>query len=113
MPDRSRTKSRGRPLVWLFVLGLGVFLAVKTGWAGYGWAHLRASAYPRADALLAWLPPDTQGVAIVDPHQIHPAALGSEKSAVRSWLERVRADVKKAAGVDLAFDVDKIALTPT
>jgi hypothetical protein len=52
-------------------------------------------------------------VAIVDPHQVHPTAIGPKDSAVRTWIERVRADVKKAAGVDLAFDVDKIAVTPT
>ena len=68
--------------------------------------------YPRNDALLEWIPADTQAVAIVDPHQIRLKALGGETSVARTWLERVRADVKKAAGVDLVFDVDKVALTP-
>src|ERR1019366_8596516 len=100
---------------WVFLLGLGIaaFLAVKTGWAGFGWADLKSRLYPGNDGLLAWIPGDAQAVAIVDPHQIHPKALGSDKGAARVWLERVRSDVKNAAGVDLAFDVDKLAITPS
>ncbi len=69
--------------------------------------------YPRNDALLEWIPADTQAVAIVDPHQIRLKALGSETSVARQWRSGTgsAADVKKAAGVDLVFDVDKVAMT--
>ena len=105
-----RAKRSG--LVFLFLLAAACFIAVETGWAGFGWAQLRSVVYPRNDALLEWVPADTQAVAVVDPHQIRLKALGGEGSVVRTWLERVRADVKKAAGVDLVFDVDKVVLTP-
>jgi hypothetical protein len=33
---------------WLVLggLGLAAFLAIETGWAGFGWAELRAAVYP-------------------------------------------------------------------
>ncbi|HEY5145888.1 MAG TPA: hypothetical protein VII82_03945, partial [Polyangiaceae bacterium] len=76
---------------WIFFLMLGVaaFLAVKTGWAGFGWAALKSRVYPGNDGLLEWIPGDTQAVAILDPHQLHPMALGSDHSAAREWLDRV------------------------
>jgi hypothetical protein len=95
------------------VVGAAVFAAVETGWAGYGWADLKSRLYPGDDGLLAWVPADTEAVAIIDPHQIHAQALGAEKNAARQWLDRVRNDVKTASGVDLAFDVDKLAITPS
>jgi hypothetical protein len=115
MAERSGAKARKSRKSWvvLVCLGLAVFLAVKTGWAGFGWAQLKSTVYPGSDGLLEWIPADTEAVAIVDPHQIHPKALGWERSAAREWLDRVRHDVKNAAGVDLAFDVDKLAITPT
>ena len=115
MAERSRAKARKSSRSWVILIGLllAVFLAVKTGWAGFGWAELKSAVYPGSDGLLEWVPADTEAVAIVDPHQIHPKALGSEKSAAREWLDRVRGDVKNATGVDLAFDVDKLAITPT
>ena len=105
-------KAKRSGLVFLFLLALACFIAVETGWAGFGWGQLRSVVYPRNDALLEWVPADTQAVAVVDPHQIRLKALGGEGSVARTWLERVRADVKKAAGVDLVFDVDKVVLTP-
>jgi|CZKU01.1.fsa_nt_gi hypothetical protein len=115
MPEGTVAKKTKSRKSWVFLLGLGIaaFLAVKTGWAGFGWADLKSRLYPGNDGLLAWIPGDAQAVAIVDPHQIHPKALGSDKGAAREWLERVRSDVKNAAGVDLAFDVDKLAITPS
>jgi hypothetical protein len=115
MSDGKGTKPKKSRKSWILLLGLGIagFLAVKTGWAGFGWADLKSRLYPGNDGLLEWIPGDTQAVAIVDPHQIHPKALGSETNAAREWLERVRSDVKNAAGVDLAFDVDKVAITPS
>ena len=112
MAERKGRKSRAS---WVILIGLGLaaFLAVKTGWAGFGWAQLRSIVYPGNDGLLEWLPADTQAIAIVDPHQIHPKSLGWERSAAREWLDRVRRDVKSASGVDLFFDVDKLAITPT
>jgi len=114
MVDGRGPRPRKSRKSWVILLGLAVaaFLAVKTGWAGFGWAALKSRVYPGNDGLLEWIPGDTAAVAIVDPHQIHPKALGSDRSAAREWLERVRSDVKNASGVDLAFDVDKLAITP-
>ncbi len=109
MAQRSKSK---RALVFIVFLAAAGVLAVKTGWAGFGWAQLKSMVYPRNDALLEWIPSDAQAVAVIDPHQIRMKALGGEGSVVRTWLERVRGDVKNAAGVDLVFDVDKVALTP-
>src|SRR5262249_32945632 len=50
---------------------------------------------------------------IVDPHQLDPKALGGADSAARYHLSRTREEIKKATGIDLFFDVDKLALTPT
>jgi hypothetical protein len=99
--------------VALLVLGGVVFLAVKAGWAGFAWAHIKAATIPRDDALLAWLPADTTFVIVVDPHQVHPNTLGAAQGPVHSSFERLRADIQKATGVDLAFDVDKVAVTPS
>jgi hypothetical protein len=108
----GQRKSKRSFLVWILFLALAGVLAVKTGWAGFGWAHVKSMVYPRNDALLEWVPSDTQAVAIVDPHQIRLKSLGGEASIPRTWIERVRGDVKKAAGVDLVFDVDKLVITP-
>ncbi len=105
-------KAKRSGFVFLLLLAAACVIAVETGWAGFGWAQLRSMVYPRTDALLEWIPADTQAVAIVDPHQIRLKALGEKGTVARTWLERVRADVKKAAGVDLVFDVDKVVLTP-
>jgi hypothetical protein len=107
----GQRKSKRSFLVWLLLFGFAGVLAVKTGWAGFGWAHVKSMVYPRSDALLEWIPADTLAVAVIDPHQIRLKALGGEGSIPRTWLERVRGDVKKAAGVDLVYDVDKLALT--
>jgi hypothetical protein len=115
MADRTGLKSKKSRAGWviLLVLGLAVVLAVKLGWAGFGWAQLKSMVYPGSDGLLEWVPADTQAVAIVDPHQVHAKSLGSQQGAARVWLDRVRNDVKNAAGVDLVYDVDKLAITPT
>jgi hypothetical protein len=99
--------------VALVVFGGVVFLAIKAGWAGFAWAHIKAATVPRDDALLAWVPPDTTVVSVVDPHQVSPKNLGAAQGLVRASLERLRGDIQKATGVDLAYDVDKVVLTPT
>ena len=97
----------------LLLVALGVFAAVETGWTGFGLAALRSATFPRDEALLEWVPPDTLAVIIVDPHRVRPGGLGSAQGFVRENLDRVRANIKKATGVDLGFDVDKLVLTPT
>jgi hypothetical protein len=96
----------------LILLGGVIFLAVKAGWAGFAWAHVKAATMPRDDAVLAWVPPDTTVVAVVDPHQLSLKNLGTAQGLLRSSFERLRADIQKATGVDLAFDVDKVVVTP-
>lgn len=97
----------------LGVLVLAVVIAAQAGYVGYGYAQLRSAAFPRDEAILGYAPADTVGVLIVDPHQIDPKSLGAETSAARTWLARTRADILKATGIDLLFDVDKMAITPT
>jgi hypothetical protein len=115
MAERTGAKSKRSRAGWVLLLlfGLAAFGAVKTGWAGFGWAEAKSVVYPGSEGLLEWIPAEAQAVAIVDPHQIHAKSLGPEQGAARAWLERVRGDVKAASGVDLVFDVDKLALTPT
>lgn len=107
---KASPKGRSR-WVWLGATALAAFLAVETGWAGFGWAHLKAAVYPNDTALLGWVPGDTGAVVIVDPHQLELKALGAEGSTARTAVERTRDDVKRATGIDLAFDVDKLVLT--
>src|SRR5262245_23031089 len=115
MPEQrwaKRPKGGKAKLVVFGVLVLAMFIAVKTGWMGYGWAQLKSKAFPRDEALLAWVPADTQAVAIVDPHQLDLKALGPEQGTARTALERIRKDIKIATDIGLVFDVDKLALTP-
>ncbi len=97
----------------LGVFAVAAFLGVETGWAGFGWAKLRSAVYPNDTALLGWVPGDTGAIAVIDPHQLNRDALGGEGSTTRTALERTRDDVKKVTGIDLAFDVDKLVLTPS
>jgi len=115
MPEQSgskRTKTGKAKVIVVAVLALAAFVAVKTGWMGFGWAQLKSKTFPRDEALLAWVPPDTQAVAIVDPHQLDLKALGAEQGTARAALERVRKDIKSATNIDLVFDVDKLVMTP-
>jgi hypothetical protein len=107
----KKKRGHARWVALLLFCGL-IFLAVKTGWAGFGWAHIKSLTIPRDDALLSWVPSDSQAVAIVDPHQVSPISLGPTQGLLRSSFERLRGDIQKATGVDLAFDVDKMAVTP-
>ena len=109
---KAKPAGRGKWMA-LGVTALAGFLAVETGWAGFGWAQLRSAVYPNDMALLGWVPGDTGTIVIVDPHQLDLKALGVEGSTSRTALERTRDDVKKATGIDLAFDVDKLLLSPS
>lgn len=114
-PAKGPGRGRLRKATWIAVavLALVIGVAVQTGWAGFGWAHLWAAAFPRDVGLLAYLPRDTAAFAIVDPHHLELGAIGAGGGAVRSAIERTRDEVKKASGIDLAFDVDKLVLSPT
>lgn len=108
-------KKKGGMAKWivLLVLGLAVFIAVQTGVAGYGWAHLKAAVYPSDTGLLEYIPAEEAAVVILDPHQIDQASLGDEQSSARVALKRVRDDIDKAAGIDVALDLDKLVLSPS
>ena len=97
----------------LGVLILGVFIAVQAGYAGFGWAHLMSAVYPRDHALLGYVPVDTKVIVIVDPHQLDLKSLGGADGTPRTAIVRVREDVKKATGIDLALDVDKLIVSPS
>jgi hypothetical protein len=114
MPERGGIRSKRSLIKWglLLAVALAGFAAFKTGWVGFGWAQVKAAVWPRDESLLAWMPPTTEAVAIVDPHQLSLKALAADHSVLGPELVRVRGDVLKATGVDLAFDVDKLALAP-
>jgi hypothetical protein len=107
------TSKRGSGGKWLVLgaLALGGAVAVESGWAGYGVAQLRSAVFPRDEGLLSWVPGDTAAVVLVDPHQLKLENLGAEGGTARTALQRTRDDVKKITGIDLAFDLDKLALT--
>ena len=111
-PAPARRRAGRAKWIVLGALALGGFVAVEAGWAGFGWAQLRSAVFPRDEALLGWVPGDTGSLLIVDPHLLDQKALGAEGSAARTTLETTRDDVKRATGIDLAFDVDKLVLSP-
>jgi hypothetical protein len=108
-PARRFLKAK---LIAAAIVLLSGLIAYQGGYAGWALGHVMAKTFPRDLTLLAWLPATTTSVVIIDPHQIEPSALGSETSTVRAAIERARTDVKKLTGIDLAWDVDKLALTP-
>lgn len=109
----SPSKRRGRAKIYVLLgLILAVAVSVQTGLFGFGLAHLRAATFPQDESLLEYVPATTAGVLIIDPHQVDLAALGAEGGAARAYLTRTREEIKKAAGIDLAFDVDKLVIAP-
>jgi hypothetical protein len=114
MSERVGGRARRSVAKWIVLaaLGLAGFAAVKTGWFGFGWAQLKSMYWPRDEAILEWLPSGTAAVAIVDPHQIRLKDLAADPSSLGPTIVRIRGDVLKVTGVDLAFDVDKLAVAP-
>lgn len=108
----SSGKKGNAKWVVLGAIFLAVVVGVQTGWVGFGWAQLKSALMPSDEGLLEYVPDDAGAVVLVDPHQIEPGALGSETGAVRQWMVRTREEMKKATGVDLLFDVDKLAAAP-
>ena len=109
----STTKKRGGAKIYvLLALALVILVSVQTGIAGYGLAHLRSATFPQDEGLLEHVPATAPGVLIIDTHRLDPKALGPEDGAARTYLVRTREDIKKATGIDLWFDVDKIAIAP-
>lgn len=97
-------------LTALGVVLLAAFVGVETGYAGWGYAHLMAKVWARDESLLKWVPPRTTALVVVDPHLGDAAFLGGP---AREAIGRLKADLKKTMGIDLALDVDKAILTPT
>ncbi|WP_437603593.1 hypothetical protein [Sorangium sp. So ce590] len=106
---RKRGKAR-----YIVLLGLvfAIVLAQQTGLLGFGLSHLRAATFPKDESLLEYVHGSVAGVVIVDPHQLDLNALGADGGSVRQHIERTRDDIKKATGIDLGFDVDKLILSP-
>lgn len=114
MADKGATTKRRGRAKWIALVMVVLVLAVaaESGWLGFGWAMLRAVTFPGDEALLAYVPGDVRALAVVDPHQLELAALGGGQGVARVAIERVRADVKKVTDLDLAYDVDKLVVTP-
>lgn len=107
-------KGRGAAKIYIILgLILAIVVSVQTGLAGYGLAHLRSATFPQDEALLEYVPAAAGGVLIIDTHRLDPKALGPEEGAARAYLTRTRDEIKKATGIDLWFDVDKIAIAPS
>ncbi len=100
---------------WIALLALivGVLIAAKAGLVSYGWAALMSRTLPSDRSLLAYVPEEVPAFAIVDPHQIKPAALGPPGGPLRAALEARLDDVEKAIGIDLGYDIDKLVLSPS
>lgn len=113
-PTAPGGKKRGGMVKWaaLGALTIVFVIAAQLGYVGFGWAHLWAATFPRDESLLEYVPGDAGAIVIIDPHQLDLKALGGEDSVARAYLSRTRAEVKKATGIDLFFDVDKLTLTP-
>ncbi|AKT39981.1 hypothetical protein [Chondromyces crocatus] len=123
MPDNTistaatkTAKKKGKTRTKLILLGgflLALVVVVQTGLVGYGIAHLRAATFPGPVGLLDHFPATTTGVVLIDTHRLDPAALGHEEGAARTYLTRTRDEIKKITGIDLWFDIDKIAIAPS
>jgi hypothetical protein len=109
---RSGTKRVAKWKWALLGVALALVLAAQMGWLGFGFAHLMSLTFPKDESLLAFVPDSAGGIAILDPHQLDLKALGGEQGKLRQNIERIRADLKKATGIDLAFDVDKAVFSP-
>jgi hypothetical protein len=106
----GRRKAKWIALAAVVVVGI---IAVASGLFSYGLAKLRSATFPSDESMLAWVPNDVGGFAIIDPHRLELTALGPEQGAIRTTVERVRTDIKKATGIDLAYHVDKLLLSPS
>lgn len=92
-------------------MGLGLLVSYFTGHLGFAIGEVRAQVFPRDTALLEYVPDEARAVLIVDPHRLDLMALGGPRTQAAQQLSRAREDVKKLTGIDLFFDVDKLALS--
>ncbi|HEU4407588.1 MAG TPA: hypothetical protein VFS43_20145 [Polyangiaceae bacterium] len=95
----------------LVAVGGALYAARSSGYLGFGLAHLWAQIMPRDEAILSYLPLDERAFLLVSPHHLEPRAFDPQ-GRPPAPLERLRADVRQVAGVDLALDVDRLALSP-
>lgn len=105
-----------KPRRWKWIL-LGLLLLVLAiGWVsgllGLGLAMVRSAVFPSDKALVAYIPLDSAGVLVVDPHQLALGSIGAEGGKLRQLVDGRRVDIERATGIDLALDVDKVALAP-
>ncbi len=108
---RPRSGRKARNALWIVLGTLVLVTAVawEVGLVGFGFAELRAATFPSDQSLLAYFPGDASAVAIFDPHQLELKAFGADGGVLRQAIDARRADLEKATGVDIAFDVDKVA----
>ena len=108
-PGEAFSRRSSSSPVALALVGL---VAYETGWLGWAWADALAHTLPKDESLLAYLPADTTAVAVIDVHLFKVPALGPAEARPASAIERVRDGVKKTLDLDLATDIDKLAITP-
>src|SRR5262249_54373048 len=108
-------RRRGGRAKWvvLAALALGGVVAVEAGWGGFGLGQLPPAGVPRGEGLPRRVPGDTGAIPRVRPPLLDPTTPAAEGHPARARLEATRDDVKKATGIDLFFDVDKLVLSPS
>ncbi|HEU4538410.1 MAG TPA: hypothetical protein VFS00_30025, partial [Polyangiaceae bacterium] len=99
------------PLLLLVAVAIAAYASRSPGHFGFGVAHVWAQLTARDEAILAYLPADQSAFLLVGTHHLEPKAFDPEGKPPAP-LERLRADVLRVAGVDLALDVDRLALCP-
>ncbi len=112
-PGRAAAPRRAPtvPLLFFVALIVAFYASRRPGQFGFGVAHLWAQVAPRDEALLSYLPADERAFLLVSPHHLEPRAFDPEGRPPAPF-ERLRADVRRVAGVDLALDIDRLALSP-
>jgi hypothetical protein len=110
------SSSPTKPRRWKWILLALLLLVLAVGWAsgllGLGLAVLRSAVFPSDKALVAYIPVDSAGVLVFDPHQLQLKTFGAEGGKLRQLIDGRRVDVERATGIDLALDVDKVAVSP-
>ena len=111
-PTLARVVRRLKIGAAVIVLGAGAYV-YETGWLGWGYAEAVDRVLPSDEDLLGWIPIDEATVVVLDTHRFHFGALGPPDGGLRAGVGSFVSDFKKATGVDLAFQVDKVAIART
>jgi hypothetical protein len=96
----------------LVAVAVAAYASRLPGNFGFGVAHVWAQITSRDEGILSYLPSKQSAFLLVSPHHLEPKAFDAE-GRPPAPLARLRADVQHVAGIDLALDVDRLALCPS